>query len=117
MSDIDDFKHCCLVNGNVDLEALDDALIEPLRRFAGWWVKQGEKILAFISALSKATRGVNELERQAATGALKRFLQSITALASVELALDLVVALAGFAVGIGLGVFMDVVVKCIGLLT
>jgi hypothetical protein len=112
MATFDDFKLCCQHESNLELEALDLILFEPLRKFVAYFTRIGEKLKAYLTTLFRATRGIGEIEKAAAAAALTRFL--IMVLESVEeAAADLVEFLAAVAAGIGLAVFVDVMVRCL----
>jgi hypothetical protein len=116
MATFDDFKLCCQQETGLELEALDIIIFEPLRKFAAYFSRIGEKIKAFLTTLFRATRGIGEVEKAAAAEALKRFLMGVLeglAAAGAAVAEDLVAFLSAVAAGIGLAVFVDVMVRCL----
>jgi hypothetical protein len=75
MPALDDFQRCYLTETGLDLEALNFAVFEPLRKFVIWWNKQqAQEIKNFITVLLRSTRGVGENEKAIAGAALRMFL-------------------------------------------
>ena len=108
MSAFDDLKQCCLTQGNLDLEAWDVLLFEPLRDFSKWWDKQTAEMHKVVAALAGlATAAV-------AKGALAKFLEKLLKLSTAEIAGLFAAAILGVLVELTLVTMMHVVSVCIG---
>lgn len=98
----DAFVQCMKVQGNLDLEAWDVMLWEPLKDLAAWWQKQSDPTKLFSGWLV----GVG-------SSALARWIGRAAGIAAAEVAGTLAEAIIAVLAGLALGTFMDMVVRCI----
>ena len=110
MSDFDDFVSCCRTEGNLDLEALDVAVLEPIQDIVAWWLKQPVKMHVLFDSL--ATAGVKAAKDGPFAKALEAFLTKtlkIPAAGVSGLIATMVIAVAG---GITIAALMQILSVC-----
>ena len=97
----EDFKQCVRIQGNLDLEAIDVAFVQPLKDLLAWWSRQSAKTQVYISFLTGGS---------ALTGTvLKAFLKKVVPTGAVDSFYE---ALAAVLAGVAFGVAMDVMGRC-----
>jgi hypothetical protein len=98
----EDFKQCVRIQGNLDLEVIDVAFIQPLKDLHAWWGRQ--------SAVTKAY--VNTFTISIGVGALGAFIAKVAKITVAELSLAFSEALGAVLVGLALGVALDIMGRC-----
>jgi hypothetical protein len=101
-TEFDAFKQCIKVQANLDLEAWDVMLFQPLKDLTAWW-----------SAQSDLTKGWTGFLSGIAGAAFTRWIARIAGIASTEIAGLFAEALVTVAAGLALGTFLDVAGRCI----
>jgi len=105
MSDDDDFasfKNCMQIQLNLDLEAWDVALWEPMKALVAWWKQQQDFTKLFSGFLLGKGAKV-----------LSAWIAGVAGITEAALALSFAQALIAVAAGIALGTFLDVAGRCI----
>ena len=97
----DEFKECCRIQANLDLEAWDVALVQPLKDISAWWDRQSIPTQRIIQGLG----GIS-------TTALAAMLAKIGKITAAEVAGTFSVLVIAVLAGIAFGTFMDVVGRC-----
>jgi hypothetical protein len=97
----DQFKQCCKTQGNLDLEAWDVALIQPLKDIFAWWQSQS----AFTQAYAKWLGGIGGT-------ALTVVIGKIANIAAADVAATFATLLAAVLAGLAVGTFMDILGRC-----
>lgn len=95
----EDFKECVRTQGNLDLEAMDVAFIQPLKDLCAWWERQSSATKAYINFF---TVGLGST-------ALVAFLKKVV---GAEVAASFSEALGAVLVGVSLGVAQDILSRC-----
>jgi hypothetical protein len=96
MADFNDFKNCCRIEANLDLEALDVAFFQPIMDICNWFRGLPTAMQAFVSALaSGAGLAVSK-------GAFAKLLEKALKMTSAEAAGTLAGALVLLAGTVGL---------------
>jgi hypothetical protein len=96
----DEFKECVRIQGNLDLEVVDVAFVQPLKDLQAWWDRQSSKTKAYVTFLFGSG-----LAAEAVKTFLKRILGPAAAAAAAE-------ALGAVLVGLALGFVMDILGRC-----
>lgn len=102
-ADWDQFKSCMKIQGNLDLEAWDVMLRQPLKDLYAWWTKQTDETKAFTTFLSGL-----------AGTAFTRWIARVAEIASTEVAGLFAEALVAVLAGLALGTFLDMTGRCLG---
>ena len=97
----DQFKQCCKIQGNLDLEAWDVALIQPLKDIFAWWQNQS----GFTKAYATFLGGIGGT-------ALTVVLGKIAKIAAADVASTFATLLAAVLAGLAIGTFMDILGRC-----
>lgn len=97
----DQFKQCCKTQGNLDLEAWDVALIQPLKDIFAWWQRQSDFTKAYSTFLGSI-----------GGTALTVVLGKIANIAATDVAATFATLLAAVLVGLAVGTFMDILGRC-----
>lgn len=101
----EDFKQCVRIQGNLDLEAIDVAFVQPLKDLLAWWSRQSAKTQTYISLLT----GGSTLAGTVLKESLKAFLKKVVPTGAVDSFYE---ALAAVLAGVAFGVAMDVMGRC-----
>jgi hypothetical protein len=110
IADFEAFKQCMKIQANLDLEAWDVILFQPLKDLVNWWNRQSDKTKQFTTFLG----GIGGT-------AFTRWLARIATITSTtggvfaagDVAGLFAEALTAIIVGIALGTFMDIAGRCI----
>ncbi len=101
-ADFTAFKNCMRTQANLDLEAWDVVLWQPLKDFFGWWTRQSDATKAFATFLAGA-----------GASAFTRWVGRVAAIASTEVAGLFAEALIAVIAGLALGTFLEAAGRCI----
>jgi len=103
MSDpnFDAFKRCVKIEANLDLEAWDVILFQPLKDLANWWGRQNEKIKAYTALLGPVA------------AAFTRWIARVAGITAADVAGLMAESLTAVMVGLALGAFMDIASRCL----
>jgi len=96
------FKSCLKIQSNLDLEAWDVMLFQPLKDLSAWWSRQSDATKLWSTFLS----GV-------AGTAFARWIGGVAKIASTEIAGLLSESIVAVLAGLAFGTFMDAVGRCI----
>jgi hypothetical protein len=100
--DFEAFKNCVKIQGNLDLEAWDVMLWEPLKDLYAWWSRQSNPTKAWTGFLGTV-----------AGTAFTRWIGRVAKIAATEVAGAFAEALVAVLAGLALGTFMDIVGRCL----
>jgi len=95
------FIQCCKTQGNLDLEAWDVMLWQPLKDVHAWWSRQSSSMQAFTAFLLGRSQP-----------AFARWIAVAAGVAEAELGVAFGAALIAVVAGLGLGTAMDVIGRC-----
>lgn len=96
------FKECCRIQGNLDLEAWDVMLFQPLKDLHAWWMRQLDSTRAYLAWLI----GIGG-------SAAAVILGKIANIAATEVAGAFAALLAAVLAGMALGTMLDIVGRCL----
>ncbi len=97
----EEFINCCRNEGALDLEALDVALLWKLKDLTAWWTRQ-----------SDFTKGFSAWLIVRSSPAFTKWIAAAAGVTETALGVLVAEALIAATVGIGLGAFMDTIVRC-----
>ena len=101
-ADFEAFKQCIRIQANLDFEAWDVILFQPLKDLVEWWNRQSDKTKQFTTFLS----GIGGT-------AFTRWIARIAELSgAAEVAGLFAEALIAVIAGLALGAFLDVAGRC-----
>jgi hypothetical protein len=102
MADFDSFKTCMRIQENLDMEAWDVILFQPLQDLHAWWTRQSDATKAYMNFLAGAE-----------VAALTLWISKVAGIAGAEIAglfATLLIVVLGSA---ALAVFMASVGRCL----
>jgi hypothetical protein len=97
----DQFKQCCKIQENLDMEAWDVALIQPLKDISAWWQSQSDFTKKYATWLGSI-----------GGTALTVVLGKIANISAAEVASTFATLLAAVLAGLVVGTFMDILGRC-----
>lgn len=97
----DDFKSCCQTQGNLDIEAWDVMLVEPLKDLYAWWHAQSDATKVFTIWLQAH-----------AAKAFASWVAKVAGTTDAAVGAAFSEAIVAVTAGIAVGTFLDVIGRC-----
>lgn len=102
MDEWESFKNCVKIQSNLDMEAWDVMLFQPLKDLSDWWSRQSSTTKAWTAWLASI-----------GGTAFARWVGRVAGITAAEVAGLLAEALVAVIAALALGTFMDVVGRCL----